>query len=485
METAGHRVSWFGSRDPVNPGSMKRLSSVEAALWFAETHACPTHSGCLMICDASEAPNFCFDAVRDLLADRLPELPLLRYRVAGARLGLDRPWFVEDPRLDIDFHVRRIAAPSSGARREFDELVGRLMSCPLDRARPPWQLWLIEGMEQGRAAVLMKFHHALVDGASGPGLVETMLDISPQPRPPAIDANPSLAESGMPRFARRALWAIFNVVVMTPYRIVGVLEQTLRQQIAVRRLANRPPHFFEAPTTRFNRPISPQRRISGTRLPMTRVKAVKRAFGVTLNDVVLAVVSGALRRYLQDRGELPERPLLAQVPISIRGESPEVGSQLRSMTVGLATDVTDPAERMKTIFGNTQGAKEMAKVLTAHQSIGVTETLPPGLLGLAARVYTASRLGTHVAPINVVISNVPGPDYRFYLAGAVVEQWVPIGTLMLDVGLNITCFTYHGGVDFGLLTTPQIADDIGDLADAIEPALKELEEAAGLDVVSA
>ncbi len=463
---------------------MKRLSSEDATFLFVETHECPMHICGLTVCDPAGVSNFGVDAVTDLLAARIPELPVMRWRVTGAPMGVNRPWAVEDTELDLDYHVRQIAVPSPGGRKELERLIGRLVAYPLDRARPLWELWFIEGVEGGRVAMLAKMHHALVDGVSGAGLTDMLLDTTPIPRPPAVRDCAPPADNGLPGWERRAIEGMFNIS-MTPYRVARLAQQTLAQQWAVRGLTNKPPRMFEAPHTRFNAQLSAQRRLSGITLPLERLKAVKRAFDVKLNDVVLAIVSGAMRGYLQDREGVPERPLISLVPISIRADGnradDQFGNQISNMTVSLATDVNDPGDRIKAIYSSSQGSKEMNRALRAHEIIRYTEITPPGMAGLVMRAYTSSHLGSgRRAPFNVVVSNIPGPDYAYYVAGAPVERMLPIGPLVADFGLNVTCFSYNGSMDFGVLTTPQIARDVDALADAFEPALRDLEQAAGI-----
>jgi WS/DGAT/MGAT family acyltransferase len=463
---------------------MQRLSGPDAAFLYGETRSWHMHVSSVLMADPSTAPNgFSVEKLRENTAKRIELVPQFRWRVVEVPFGIDTPVFVEDPNFDIDYHVRHIAVPSPGGPRQLGELVGDLASYKLDRHRPLWEFWLIEGLEGGKVAVLAKVHHAIIDGVSGADLATVLLDLEPDPPDPPTPIRPHGERIPTPpELLARA--TLTNMVM--PWRAAQFGAQLVRQGrtfLRYRTRPNAPPAPFQAPRTSFNGRISPNRRFAYTTLPLDTMKSVKKAFDVKLNDVVLAVCAGALRRYLGDRDELPEQPLIAQVPVSTRTEETkdQVGVQVAAMFASLETHVEDPAERLLAISEGTKSAKEMREAMAAEKIMNLTDTMSPALVGLAARMYTGARLEDRTPPVfNLIISNVPGPPFDLYMAGARLTGIYPMGPLLYGSGLNITVMSNATGVDFGVFTCREVAPDPWLIADALSESLDELVAAAEL-----
>lgn len=462
---------------------MRRLGGLDAAFLYGETPAWHMHVSAVMIIDPATAPGgFSIDRLEELVVARLPLVPQFRWKLVESPLGLGRPGWVDADDFDPAYHFRRTVCPPPGGSRELGELIGDLVSLKLDRRRPLWEMWFIDGLAGGRAAILYKIHHAIIDGVSGAELATVLLDLQPEPNPPPAEIPETSDTKDRPHMVE-LLGRGLVYSALTPVRAARYTYQLVDWGLTVARFLRHPepPKVpFQAPRTSFNRAITPGRRFAYTQVPFDEVRDIKHTFGVKVNDVVLALCAGTLRSYLQHRDELPAEPLIAQVPVSLRGASDktEIGNRVGSMFATLATDVDDPVERLIAIHRSTRQAKEMRQALDARRIMNLTDTTPPGLIALAARTYTSMGLDGRTPPVfNLIISNVPGPPMPLYTGGARVLSLLPMGPLLYGGGLNVTVLSYCGAIHFGFLVDREAVPDPWPLADGVATALAELRRA--------
>lgn len=462
---------------------MRRMSGLDAAFLYGETAAWHMHVSAVLIIDPSTAPGgFSIDRLEKLVVDRLPLVPQFRWKLVESPLGLGRPGWVEAHDFDPAYHFRRTVCPPPGGPRELGELIGDLVALKLDRRRPLWEMWFVDGLAGGRAAILYKVHHSIIDGVSGAEMATVLLDLQPEPNPPPSEVPESADTRERPHPVELLGRGLVHSA-LTPVRAARYAYQLADWGLTVARFLRHPepPKVpFQAPRTSFNRAITPGRRFAFTEVPLEDVRELKHAFGVKVNDVVLALCSGTLRTYLERRGELPPEPLIAQVPVSLRGanEKTEIGNRVGSMFATLATNIDDPVERLIAIHRSTRHAKEMRQALDARKIMNLTDTTPPGLIALAARTYTAMGLDGRTPPVfNLIISNVPGPPMPLYTGGARVTSLLPMGPLLYGGGLNITVLSYCGGIHFGFMVCREAVPDAWPLAEGIADTLDELRRA--------
>ena len=482
---------------------MQQLSGLDAVFLAAENDHQVTHVSQLVVLDKPDPDYEPYPAWRRQLADRLHLLEPLRRRLVEVPLGLDHPYWIVDPDFDLDFHVRHSAVPPPGTDEQLDVLVGRLVAGPMDREHPLWVSHVIEGLAptedspHGRFALLTMVHHAAIDGASGAELLALMLDDSPDAERPAHAGE--WTPEDPPSYAGllgRAAWH----GALRPGRALLLAARAGQQMAAATRhpavvdLADRvraslrgpvgtvlnlgrerdpdaePPRLppTPAPATPFNATISRYRHFSHRSVPLSEVKEAGKGTGATVNDVVVAACSGALRHYLLEHGALPDSPLSAMIPISLRtGEEDDKWTNRVSATVTtLPTDLDDAGERLSAAHTALKTAKTVFAAGPANLAPEGASLGWPAITTLISRV-TTSWASRGLLPFNVIISNVPGPQEPLYMAGARARHYFPVSAVADGQGLNITVQSYDGSVDIGLVSCARLVPDLARLDELI------------------
>jgi diacylglycerol O-acyltransferase / wax synthase len=465
------------------------------------------HVSGLSIYDPSTAPGGVLTSERmtAVLLARMHLLPPFRWRLAPVPLGLDHPYWIEDPDFDLEYHVRELALPAPGDDHQLAEQVARIHARPLDRARPLWEMYVIQGLQGGRVAVFTKIHHAAIDGVSGAEILGVLLDPSREGReiPPAPAAKPPspapdqlemLARglAGIPRQQLRMWQGVPRTLAhLDAIPGVGGIPGAASVARLTRRLGRlgRSPRdggMLEAPHSRpprmtINGPVSPHRRVAFGTLSLTDVKAVKTALGATVNDVIVAMCAGALRTWLTERGELPDEPLVAMIPVSVR--TPEqrgtYGNRVSTMAVAIPTHLAEPLARVAAAHETMRSAKDHHSAVPASLLQDATQFIPPAIIARASRVTTRLAARNAVTPLfNVVISNVPGSPMPLYSAGARLLANYPVSAIAHGVGLNITVLSYEDRLDFAIVTDRDQVPDPWPLIDALGADLEALKTAA-------
>ena len=453
---------------------LDRLTSIDASFLSNESGSSHMHIGAVIIV---EGPPPSYEDLISHIESRLHLVPRYRQKLAIPPVETGRPFWVDDPRFNIEYHVRHSALPAPGSEADLRRLVSRVFSQQLDRSKPLWELWLIQGLKKKRFALISKTHHALVDGVSGVDIGTILFDLQPIPDPsperhewiPSPEpSSAELAAKGIEGLAKTPLRIArrLNQVVRSPTRAVGQATEALEGVGDVAwALAN------PAPEVPLNTEIGSHRRFVWVHGDLDDLKRIKRALGGTVNDVVLAVVAGALRRWLHARGVHTEGlELRALVPVSIRGEDSrgQLGNQIAAVRGPLPVYVDDPVQRLRIVREQMDDVKSSKQALGAEVISRFNDFAPPTLLAQASRLNFSTRL------FNLIVTNVPGPQIPLYLLGRELEAVYPIAFLPENHALAIAIMSYNGGINFGLLADYDSMEDVGLVAEGIEAEIRTL-----------
>jgi diacylglycerol O-acyltransferase len=456
------------------------LSVLDASFLYLEKPSVHMHVAGMAVLDPRTRPGGALtpDDLTTLIRQRIHLVPRFRQKVLVPPLGLGRPMWVDDDDFDVEFHLRRAALPSPGGRRELADFVQRVHSRPLDRTKPLWEMYFVEGLEDGYVGVLFKSHHAMIDGLAGMDLATVLVDFAPEPH--AMQAQPWTAAPEPSRTdlllgaVRETVTHPLRTLTDGAGRAVRAPQEFLDQARHVLGGIGQLLSLGQAAPGPFNVTIGPNRRFATAEVPVADAKAVKNALGGTVNDVVLAVVAGALRKVLLARGERARGvSLRAMVPVSTRGGSQTVaGNQVSTFFVDLPVGVTDPARRLRRITRATGELKSSHQAVAATALINAAQWTPPTLHALAARLVARQRVA------NLIVSNVPGPQVPLYLAGARLMVAYPVMPLGERLALSVAVTSLSGIMGFGFTGDWDAVPDVELLAEGVREALDEMKKAA-------
>jgi len=457
------------------PGS-DRLTALDASFLHLEKDGAHMHVASIFLF-AGDPPSH--DELIEAIEAKLHLVPRYRQRLADVPLGQGRPVWVDDPYFNAGYHIRHTALPDPGGDAELKRLAGRLFAQPLDRSKPLWEMWLVEGLADGRWALVCKTHHALVDGVSGVDITAVLLDASSDPVPPA-PPDRAWTPAPVPHPTQLLAEALIERVTQPAEIVRGLRAATRAPRQALTALAGLAAQaaagFDPAPPTPFNVEIGPHRRYTWVDAELSQFKAIKDALGGTVNDVVLTAVTLALGRYLRRQGhDTRELVLKAMVPVSIRAdvEQGALGNRVANMYAPLPVGLEDPAEAFAVVHGEMQHLKSSGQAVGAEVLTRLVDFAPPTILSQAARLQSRQRL------FNLVVTNVPGPQIPLYVLGRRMVAMYPVVPLAQRQGLGIAIMSYDGSLGFGLLSDYDAVPDLEALSDDLQRAIADLVAKAG------
>jgi WS/DGAT/MGAT family acyltransferase len=477
---------------------MKHLSIVDGAFLHMESAEMPMHVGSLNLFDppAGYSGEGFYEKVKEYVAKRMHLAAVFTRKLALMPFDLANPVWIHDDDIDLDYHMRYLVLPKPGTMAQMEALAARLHSMLLDRSRPLWEFYVIEGLADGRIGFYGKVHHAAVDGQAGVAMATSMFDLTPEPRAvkPPREARANTYQLGVAELLAAALTnqiqQLVQSVKLLP-KVASTAYGAAKEAIATRRnesdddraarQADKPPTRFKlAPATPFNHSITNQRSFAAVSLPLPEVKTIGKAVGASINDVVLWLCSTALRSYLKDGRELPDKSLVAGVPISLRQEGDTTANnQVAGTLIDLGTEIADPAERLKAIKRGTAAMKKQMGTFRGVIPTDFPSLGSPWLISGLAALYGRSRIADWLRITNVTISNVPGSRVPVYLCGAKMTDYYPLSIVVHGIALNITVQSHVDQLCFGLIACRRAVPDVHELGSHLQRAMATLRALVG------